>query len=52
LRIVDEGATWRIIYHVASDAIVILAVFAKKTRTTPPPVIAACKNRLKEYQDA
>ena len=52
LRIVDEGATWRIIYHVAVDAIVILGVFAKKTRATPKPVIEACKRRLKEYRNA
>ena len=52
LRIVDADATWRIVYHVASDAIVILEVFAKKTSTTPQMVIEACKTRLKEYQNA
>ena len=52
LRIEDAGATWRIIYHVARDAIVILEVFLKKTATTPRAVIEACKKRLKEYRNA
>jgi len=34
------------------DAIVILEVFAKKTGKTPKGVIATCRNRLKEYEDA
>lgn len=52
LRVQDSGSTWRIVYYVASDAIVILAVFTKQTRTTPRTVVAACKRRLKEYQNA
>ena len=52
LRIEDARTTWRVIYHVAVDAIVILEVFAKKTPTTPQGVIGACKKRLKGYQDA
>ena len=35
-----------------TDAIVILEVFAKKTGKTPKGVIATCRNRLKEYDDA
>jgi len=31
LRINDENQTWRIVYHVASDAWVILDVFSKKS---------------------
>ena len=49
LRIVDEDLTWRIIYRLESDAVVILAVFEKKTRKTPKHVIDVCKKRLKEY---
>lgn len=37
LRLVDEGVTWRIMYRVDLDAIVIAEVFAKKTAKTPPP---------------
>jgi len=49
LRIVDLNNTWRIVYHQAEDAIVILEVFAKKTQQTPKKVIDICKKRLKNY---
>ncbi len=49
LRIVDVNNTWRIIYHQAEDAIVILEVFAKKTQQTPKKVIDICKIRLISY---
>ena len=52
LRIVDIDATWRIIYRVDPDAIVILDVFSKKSRTTPKSVIARSRKRLREYDDA
>jgi phage-related protein len=35
LRVPDETANWRIMLRVDGDAIVILEVFAKKTRATP-----------------
>ncbi len=44
--------TWRIMYRVDHDAIVIAEVFAKKTSQTPATVIGACQKRLKEYDDA
>jgi phage-related protein len=47
--VVDRDVTWRIVYHVADDAIVVLDVFSKKTRTLPGRVAAAAKRRLKEY---
>jgi hypothetical protein len=31
------------------DAIVILDIFKKKTRTTPPKVLEACQRRLAAY---
>jgi len=49
LRIVDKDVTWRIIYHIANDAIVILEVFPKKTNQTPKKVIETCKKRTKSY---
>jgi phage-related protein len=52
LRIVDVGATFRIFYHVAADAIVILHVHSKKTRTTPRHVIETARHRLKNFHDA
>jgi len=52
LRINDANSTWRLIYQVDADAIVIVEIFAKKTQQTPKQVIDACKRRLKEYDDA
>lgn len=49
LRIVDEQLTWRIMYRLDGDAVIILAVFEKKTRRTPKQVIDVCKERLKVY---
>jgi phage-related protein len=49
LRIVDRDQTWRILYHVASDAIVILDVFSKKTAATPKAVLAASRRRLQMF---
>jgi len=51
LRVSDQGHTWRIVYYLDSDAIVILDVFAKKSRETPHEVIETCQRRLKRYQD-
>ena len=50
LRIVDGPVNWRIMYHIAPDAIVILDVFPKKTAATPKSVIAECRKRLAEFQ--
>jgi phage-related protein len=49
LRVVDRDATWRIVYHVGEEAIVVLEVFSKKTRTLPRSVAIAAKRRLREY---
>ena len=49
LRVNDERITWRIIYRLDSDAIVIVEVFEKKTRTTPKTVVDTCRRRLKQY---
>ena len=52
LRIEDPASTWRIVYRVDRDAIVIGEVFAKKTAATPRWVIEVCRRRLREYDDA
>jgi phage-related protein len=52
LRVIDKGTTWRLVYRVDPDAIVIAEVFAKKTAKTPAAVLDACRRRLKEYDDA
>ena len=49
LRINDENLTWRIIYKIYSDAILILEVFEKKTSKTLKSIIDTCKQRVKRY---
>jgi phage-related protein len=50
LRINDENTTWRIIYRLDPDAIIILEVFKKKTNKTPNHIIELCKRRLRDYE--
>ena len=49
LRINDEDSSWRIVYRIDPDAIVILDVFEKRTRATPRAVIENCKRRMRMY---
>jgi phage-related protein len=49
LRIQDRAVTWRIVYRLDPDAVVIAEVFSKKTRTTPGAVIQNCRRRLRTY---
>jgi phage-related protein len=50
LRIKDSGHNWRIVYHVAREAVVVLDVFSKKTNATPKTVITASRRRLGAFQ--
>ena len=52
LRIVDADASWRIVYRVDADAVVIVDVFRKKSRATPRSVSEVCRKRIREYDDA
>jgi phage-related protein len=49
LWIVDQQASWRIIYRIDPDAIIILEVFEKQSRQTPKAVMDACKKQLQNY---
>lgn len=49
LRVVDAGRTWRVVYRVDPDAVIITDVFSKTTQQTPARTIADCKRRLKLY---
>ena len=51
LRIQDEDTTWRIMYGVDPDAIIMLDVFSKKTQQTPKSVIDTCRDRLRRYKE-
>ena len=52
LRIVDETATWRIVYRLDSDAVVIGEVFSKKTPATPQHIIDVCRRRFRDFDAA
>lgn len=52
LRVRDAAGHWRVVYRLDPDAVVIVAVFSKKTASTPRAVIDACIHRLKEYDRA
>lgn len=49
LRIRDGSCSWRVIYRIDPDAILILDVFEKKTRKTPMQVPDICRKRLSRY---
>jgi phage-related protein len=52
LRVRDQGHNWRIVYRTDPDAILILEVYAKKTRKIPKDVIDRCKRRCTQYDIA
>ena len=49
LRINDAGQTWRVIYRTDRDAVLVLALYSKKTGKTPRRVIDAAKRLLNEF---
>ena len=51
LRVVDSDSSWRIIYRIDLDAIIILEVFSKRTQKIPKTVADNCKNRIKRYDE-
>jgi phage-related protein len=52
LRIDDERVSWRVVYRLDPDAVLILDVFRKTTRATPARVIENCRRRLRQYDAA
>lgn len=50
LRIRDGARTWRIIYRIEPDAIVIGEVFAKTTRRTPHAIVERCRQRFRRFE--
>lgn len=51
LRIPDEGVSWRVMYRIDSDVIIVAEVFSKKTGKTPKRIIDICKARLRDYDN-
>jgi phage-related protein len=52
LRVRDAEHNWRIMYRIDPDAVLVLEVYAKKTRKIPDEVIERCRRRLKQYDAA
>jgi phage-related protein len=52
LRIQDANVTWRIVYRLDADAVIIVEVFSKKTPATPKSVLDICQRRLRAYDQA
>lgn len=49
---VNDGETrrsWRILYRIDPDAILVVHWFEKRTQATPGRAIDVCKKRLEEY---
>ena len=49
LRVRDTEKTWRLVYRIDPDAIVLADVLQKTTQQPPARVIADCKRRLRLY---
>jgi phage-related protein len=49
LRVIDGDVTWRILYSLTSDAVVILEVFEEKSRSTPKHVLQSAGRRWRQY---
>jgi phage-related protein len=49
LRIPDDGVDWRVIVRTDAHAIVIGAVFPKRTRTTPRRELESAGSRFARY---
>jgi len=49
LRVNDETVTWRVIYRIDPDAVLVCAVFPKKTEKIPKRILDACRHRLAMY---
>lgn len=49
LRVNDASQTWRVIYRIDPDAILVAALFSKKTSKTPKRAIDQARKLLREY---
>ena len=52
LRLPDKNVTWRIVYRLDADAVIIGEVFPKKTGKTPNKIVETCKKRFRRYDEA
>jgi len=49
LRVSDDRETWRVIYRLDENALLIIETFKKKTQKTPIEVLRLCCKRLAVY---
>jgi phage-related protein len=52
LRVRDKDHSWRIMFRVDADAVLVLDVYPKKTRKIPDEVVDRCRRRLQLYDAA
>jgi phage-related protein len=50
LRVKDGSHSWRIVYSVERDAILILEVFGKGSKKTPTQVKEVSRKRVRDYR--
>ncbi len=53
LRVQDaiSRTTWRLVYRIEADCVVIVDIFAKKTQRLPAEVVWKCRARLRRYDE-
>lgn len=49
--VTDTNATWRVIFRIDEDAIVLLEIFSKKAQNTLQYVIKTCRKRIRDYDN-
>jgi phage-related protein len=49
LRVRDANHNWRIMYRLDVDAVLVVAVYSKRTRKVPDEIVDQCKRRLRQY---
>ena len=49
LRLRDGSLSWRIVYRIDEDSVIVVEVFRKRSRATPRGVIDLCRRRLANY---
>jgi len=49
LRIRDGSVFWRIVVFIEEDAVVVLDIFRKKSRTTSHRAVERCRRRMDRW---
>jgi phage-related protein len=46
---IEKKISWRVVYFVGAEDVVVLDVFPKRTKTIPKGILANCKKRLSDF---